>query len=78
MKARQLIDGAYYGPEAFKAVTQAFDEAWGVVAGNHAPDTHEAERLRLATALLSVACEDSRDVQDLKRRALEAMAISYR
>jgi hypothetical protein len=78
MNCRQLIDGAFYGPEAFNAVTQAFDVAWGVVAGNHAPDTHEAERLWLSSALLSVACEDSRDVQDLKCRALEAMAISYR
>jgi hypothetical protein len=36
-----------------------------------------AARMRLANALLSVATEDSHDVEDLKRNALEAMALSY-
>jgi len=77
MKARQLIDGASYGPDALKAITQAFDEAWSVVAGNFADDKIEDGRLRLANALLSVANEDSRDVAALRRGALEAMALSY-
>jgi hypothetical protein len=77
MKARQLIDGTSYDPDALKAITQAFDEVWSVVAGNLADDAIEAGRLRLANALLSVAREGSRDVEALKLGALEAMARSY-
>ena len=76
MKARGLIDGASYGPEALKAVTQAFDAAWLEIAPNFSNDPQDIEkaRLRLAHALLSVAAEDSRDVAALKTGALEAMA----
>jgi hypothetical protein len=35
-------------------------------------------RLRLARAMLSIANEDSRDVDVLKRAALEYMALDYR
>ena len=38
----------------------------------------EAARLKLANALLSVAAEDSRDVEALKMGALEAMTLEYR
>ena len=34
LKARLLIDNAAYGPEALKAMRQAFDEAWLTIAGN--------------------------------------------
>ena len=80
MKARQLLDGASYGPEALKAIGQAFDEAWVTIAGNFGDDPLDIEkaRLRLANALLSIAHEDSRDVEVLKRAALEAMALAYR
>jgi len=80
MKARALIDGASYGPDALKVMGQAFDEAWSTIAGNFGSDPHDIEkaRLRLAAALLSVATEDSRDVEALKRGALQAMALSYR
>ncbi len=77
MKARQHIDGTSYGPETLKAMTQAFDQAWSVVAGNIGQGASKAARLRLANALLSVASEDSRDVGVLKQKALEAMALSY-
>ena len=80
MKARQLIDSASYGPEALAAMGQAFDEAWRSIEGNFGSDPRDIEkaRYRLATALLSVADEDSRDVEALKRGALEAMALAYR
>ena len=77
MKARQLIDGASHGPDALKAIGQAFDEAWLTIAGNFSECTVETGRLRLASALLSVSSETSRDVEALKRGALEAMALSY-
>ena len=80
MKARQLIDSASYGPEALAAMDQAFDEAWRSIEGNFGSDPRDIEkaRCRLATALLSVADEDSRDVEALKRGALEAMALACR
>jgi hypothetical protein len=80
MKARQLIDAASYGPEALAAMGQAFDEAWRAIEGNFGGDPPDIEnaRYRLATALLSVASEDSRDVEILKRSALEVMALRYR
>ena len=80
MKARRLIDGAAYGPNALKALGQAFDGAWASIAGNFGDDASDIERarLKLATALLSVASEDSRDVEVLKKAALQVMALGYR
>jgi hypothetical protein len=80
MKARKLIEGAAYGPEALKVIGRAFDEAWAQIAPNFGDDPHDIERarLRLANAMLSMASDDSRDVQALKTAALEAMALGYR
>jgi hypothetical protein len=80
MKARELVEGATYGPETWKAMGEAFDAAWQTIAGNfgHDPSDIEKARLRLAHALLSVAREDSRDVEALKTDALEGMALAYR
>ena len=33
MKARQMIEGAAFGPEAFRVMGQALDKAWDEVAG---------------------------------------------
>jgi hypothetical protein len=80
MKARSLIDGASFGPDALKAIGQAFDEAWKQIAGNfgNEPTVIESARLKLAEALLSVADDDSRDVEALKQAALQRMAVDYR
>jgi hypothetical protein len=80
MKARGLIDGASFGPDALKAIGAAFDEAWKAIEGNFGSDPQEVEtaRLKLANALLSIASNDSRDVEVLKRAALEVMARDYR
>jgi hypothetical protein len=80
MRARQLIDGTSFGPEALKVIWQAFDEAWTQIAGNFGNDQHDIERARnnLASALLSVANEDSRNAAVLARAALETMALGYR
>lgn len=77
MQACNAIDGASFDPETLKALGQAFDEAWLVVGGNFSTAATEAGRVRLAKALLSVATEDGRDVEALKRGALEAMALTY-
>ena len=62
---RSLMDAASFGPDALKAIGQAFDEAWKEIAGNfgNEPAEIEAARLKLAKALLSVADDDSRDVE---------------
>jgi hypothetical protein len=59
MRARQLIDGAAFGPEAVKAIGDAFDAAWAEIAWNFGNDplTIEAARLKLPSTLLSVASE---------------------
>jgi hypothetical protein len=79
MIARQLIDGASFGPEAFKAMVEAFDAAWAEIGGNFGNDplTIYAARLKLATALLTIASEDSRDVGVLKKAAVQRMALDY-
>jgi hypothetical protein len=80
MRARFLIDGMSFGPEALNVLGQAFDAAWESIAGNFgdSPSDIERARLKLAEALLSVASEDSRDVQVLKIAALQLMALNYR
>jgi hypothetical protein len=80
MRARQLIDGASFGPDALKAIGDAFDAAWAEIAGGFGTDpvAIEAARLKLANAVLSVASEDSRDVEVLKRTAIEVMDRSGR
>jgi hypothetical protein len=68
MRARQLIDGAAFGPDALKAIGEAFDAAWAEIADNvgNDPVANDEARYKLATPLLDVASEDSRDVDLLK------------
>jgi hypothetical protein len=79
-KARHLIDGASFGPEALKATGEAFDAAWAEISSNFGDDVEDVEkaRLRLAKAILTIANEDSRDVAVLKRAALQRMALDYK
>lgn len=57
MKDHHLIDNASFGPDALKAIGEAFDGAWREIAGNfgNEPGDVESARLKLANALLSVA-----------------------
>jgi hypothetical protein len=80
MRARRLLDGASFGLAAMQAIGQAFDAAWTEIDrnfGDEAADVEDA-RYKLANALLSVAREDSRDVEALKKAALQRMALEYR
>src|SRR5262245_44493028 len=75
MRARQRRDGAALGPEALKAIGEAFDAAWAEIAptfGND-PVAIEGARMNLANVLLSIATEDSRDGDALKNAALQRM-----
>jgi len=79
MKARSIISSAAFGPETLNVLYRAFDEAWASVAGNFGddPSVVDRARIRLANALLSVASEESRDPEVLKRAALVVMAGVY-
>jgi hypothetical protein len=70
------LDNKSFGPEALQVVRQAFDEVWLAIAGNFGDDPSriEAERTRLADALLSVAKDQTRDVEQLKRDAMQIVA----
>ena len=59
-------------------MTEAFDAAWQDIAGHFGDSAVEVERARtaFAKALLSVASEDCRDPEALRRGALEAMAMA--
>ena len=78
MKARQLIQGATFGPEALKVIGKAFDDAWSEIGSQFDKQQAQLVRLRLARAVLSVATEDSRDPDELKNAALQTMALNYR
>ena len=76
MKAPSVIGNAPFGPETLKVLIRAYDAAWATAAANFGdePSVIERARVRLAHALLSVASEDSRDAEVLKRAALVVMA----
>src|SRR5262245_17236476 len=79
MNARALIDGAAFDAETVKAMGEAFDQAWVRIAptfGNILQEV-EAARIRLAEAMLSISAEGDTDVEDLKNRAIAAMAKHY-
>ena len=80
MRARRLIDAASFGLETTKVIGQAFDAAWAEIDRNFGDDPADIDdaRLKLANALLSVASEDSRDVEVLKKAALQRLALEYR
>jgi len=66
MKARALIEDAAFGPEAIKMIGQAFDEARADIGGNYGDVLREEARLRLASAILSIARAGNLDVATLK------------
>jgi hypothetical protein len=80
MKAKQLIEGASYGPEALKIVCQAFEEAWTSIAGNFGDDpaATEAARLKLANIISSFPHNQIKDAEQIKRSSLQIMALQYR
>jgi hypothetical protein len=78
MKARQLIEGASFGPEALKVMGAAFDAVWAEIENNFSrdPTVVEAARLLVAEAVLLVANEESRDVETRKREVLRVLEIN--
>ena len=62
------------------AVGEAFDQAWAEIASHFASDpvVVEGAPIALANAILSVASEDSRGVEVLKKAGLQPMARNYK
>jgi hypothetical protein len=77
MRARRLIDGTAFGPAAIKAIGQAFDTAWNEVEPSISgrPSAVGDARLSLANIVLSLASEDTRDPEPLKRDALRIFQL---
>ena len=79
MKARQMIEGASFGPGALKVIGQAFDEAWASIAGNFKEGIEtESARIKLARAVLAAATDEGRDAAALKHAALQSMIKDHR
>jgi hypothetical protein len=80
MIARRLVEGASFSPEVVEIITAAFDAAWSEIFANFGSDPKDiaSARERLAEAVLSVANEETSDVEALKAGALQAMAMDFR
>jgi|SoiMethySBSTD1v2_1073268.scaffolds.fasta_scaffold251980_3 hypothetical protein len=46
MRARALIDGAAFGPDALKVIAQAFDEAWQEIPNRRRPECSDYRSAR--------------------------------
>jgi hypothetical protein len=75
MKARQLSNDASYGPDALKALFEAFDDAWRKIAPTISTRTNavEATRLKRADVILGSARADTRDAKQLAEAAVQLM-----
>ena len=74
-QAHRLILSASLSPEALALARKAFDETWELIAGNYQEgDVAETARMRLATIILGLVSEDSRDVEWIRQTALQLMS----
>jgi hypothetical protein len=78
MKARGIIDGAYFDSEALQTIGDAFDQAWREIADHFDEITREHARIRLAYAVLAVSPPEEPKLEDVKQAALQVMALGYK
>lgn len=80
MKARQLIGGAAYPPDALRVIYEAFDDAWGEVGPSMGTEPSEVEkaRLSLATIVLSLAKTGAIEREKLRIAAVNAFRFKHR
>ena len=73
MKARQILAGAAFDPDALKVLYKAFDGAWDAIAPttSQRAEAIEAARLELANIVLGLAREGSNDPEQIKDTALQ-------
>jgi hypothetical protein len=79
MKARQLIGGAAYPPDALKVIFTAFDDAWTEVAPTVSgrATAIEAARLSLAEIVLGLAKAGPVERDALKDAAVSAFRLKH-
>ena len=73
MKAQRLLDAAPFPSDVIKALKQAFDEAWAIVAARTPQGRIDDTRVALAHAVIANAAKGERDVGALTASALEAV-----
>ena len=74
MEARKLLAAAPFKPDAIKALTQAFDEAWASIATTFDPAAVANARLSLAHAIIAhAALLGTGDLEALKAAALSSL-----
>ena len=59
------------GPDALKRAGYAFDQSWTAIAANFSNSQAETARTQLATVVLCLSADGSRDAEQLKMAALE-------
>ena len=59
------------GPDALKRAGYAFDQSWIAIAANFSDSQAETARTQLATVVLGLSADGSRDAEQLKMAALE-------
>ena len=59
------------GPDALKRAAYAFDESWTAIAANFSDSEAGTARNELATVILGLSADSSRDAEQLKAAALE-------
>jgi hypothetical protein len=59
------------GPDALKRAGYAFDQSWTAIAANFSNSQAETARTQLATVVLGLSADGSRDAEQLKMAALE-------
>jgi hypothetical protein len=74
MRARQSIGSASYGPAELRALFEAFDGAWVVLAPNYTDDAAEAARIKLANVILGLASGGEKDAARLLAAAIQIMS----
>ena len=77
MRARRIIEGIAFGPEAIRTASDAFDAAWSEIADRFEPGFHENARETLAQAIIVATREDSSDADLLRAVGLSAMARAF-
>ena len=59
------------GPDALRRAGDAFDQSWTAIAANFSESEAEAARTQLATIVLGLSADGSRDAEQLRATALE-------
>ena len=59
------------GPNALQRAGKAFDETWASIAANYSGSDVETVRTGLATIILCLSADGSRDLEQVKAAALE-------